>query len=165
LARSGKGPYWNSEIIDAYCKILILAKQIGRVNYFTPGQTKELLDLKKKLGYDDDRFHRGENCDLCGNNSFGRGYTEEEAEEKLASVQRPARSSAQNGHAHTANDMETLVRVVTDQVMAALVVGRARDRRSHLLRKERRKPLALKIDSAEDLKLCFSHQPGHYQHR
>src|SRR5436189_3163211 len=69
--------YWNSEIIDAYCKILILAKQLGRVNYFTDGQTKELLDLKKKLGYDDARFARGENCDLCGNNTFGRGYTEE----------------------------------------------------------------------------------------
>src|SRR5947208_5268715 len=55
--------YWNSEIIDAYCNILILAKQLGTVNYFTQQQTKELLDLKKKLGYDDIRFHRGENCD------------------------------------------------------------------------------------------------------
>src|SRR5829696_7466396 len=35
--------YWNSEIIDAYCNILILAKQLGRVNYFTTGQTRELL--------------------------------------------------------------------------------------------------------------------------
>src|SRR5262249_44390190 len=49
--------YWNSEIIDAYCKILILAQQLGNVNYFTRQQTKELLDLKKRLGYDDIRFH------------------------------------------------------------------------------------------------------------
>src|SRR5438477_9131054 len=27
--------YFNTEIIDAYCKILLLAKQLGRVNYFT----------------------------------------------------------------------------------------------------------------------------------
>src|SRR5262249_53966923 len=72
--------YWNSEIIDAYCKILILAGQLGNVNYFTTQQTKELLDLKKRLGYDDIRFPRGENCDLCSNSDFGRGYSESAAQ-------------------------------------------------------------------------------------
>jgi L-fuculose-phosphate aldolase len=115
--------YWNSEIIDSYCKILILAKQIGNVNYFTQGQTKELLDLKKKLGYDDVRFYQGDNCDLCGNNSFGRGYTEEALENKSCqceTVNPAAAKSSVNGHAHKTDDVETLVRVVTDQVMAAL---------------------------------------------
>src|SRR5215510_3380738 len=32
--------YWNSEIIDAYCNILILSKQLGRVNYFSDGKTR-----------------------------------------------------------------------------------------------------------------------------
>jgi L-fuculose-phosphate aldolase len=32
--------YFNTEIIDAYCRILILAKQLGRVNYFDEGQTR-----------------------------------------------------------------------------------------------------------------------------
>ena len=32
--------YWNSEIIDAYCRILILSRQLGNVNYFSQGQTK-----------------------------------------------------------------------------------------------------------------------------
>src|SRR5438132_1044739 len=54
--------YFNSEIIDAYCKILILARQLGPINYLTDQQTKELLDIKKRLGYDDPRF-RCENCD------------------------------------------------------------------------------------------------------
>src|SRR5262245_3176626 len=67
--------YFNSEIIDAYCKILILARQLGRVNYFTEQQTRELLDLKKRIGYDDPRF-RNENCDLCSNSIFERGYSE-----------------------------------------------------------------------------------------
>jgi len=102
--------YWNSEIIDAYCKILILAKQIGNVNYFTPIQTKELLDLKKRLGYDDMRLREGENCDLCANATFGRGYCEPAAT--------PVPS--QNGQTAGANDLEELVRLVTDQVMAAL---------------------------------------------
>src|SRR5499433_1348888 len=67
--------YFNTEIIDAYCRILILARQLGPVNYFSDQQTRELLDLKKRLGYDDPRL-RCENCDLCGNSVFDRGYSE-----------------------------------------------------------------------------------------
>src|SRR6476660_1366528 len=55
--------YWNSEIIDAYCRILILAKQLGRVQHFSEEKTRELLNLKKTLGYDDPRL-KLENCDL-----------------------------------------------------------------------------------------------------
>jgi L-fuculose-phosphate aldolase len=111
--------YWHSEIIDAYCKILILAKQLGNVNYFTPGQTKELLDLKKRLGYDDIRFAQGEDCDLCSNNSFGRGYAEPEAAPACQCEVGSGKASA-NGQAATAPDMDALVRTITDQVMAAL---------------------------------------------
>lgn len=125
--------YWNSEIIDAYCKILILAKQLGRVNYFSDQQTKELLQLKQKLGYDDPRLKAGlENCDLCGNSFFGRGFSDFV----------PAPSAFHRDHAGGATcgpcadegvscngacktksagaDVETLVRTITDQVMAAL---------------------------------------------
>lgn len=115
--------YFNSEIIDAYCKILILARQVGRVNYFSNQQTQELLDLKKRLGYDDARFHRGENCDLCGNNTFGRGYVAGQACAAPAPAQAPhgLRSPGANGKAE--DEFETLVRTVTDQVMAALSRG------------------------------------------
>ena len=104
--------YWHSEIIDAYCKILILAKQLGNVNYFTPGQTKELLDLKKRLGYDDVRF-RNPGCALCGDSSFENRYGD--------FVPRP-RAFARDGQAVQpgADDLESLVQRITDQVMAAL---------------------------------------------
>jgi L-fuculose-phosphate aldolase len=107
--------YFNSEIIDAYCRILILARQLGRVNYFTEGQTKELLDIKKRLGYDDPRF-RCENCDLCGNSIFERGYSEFVPEANA--FDRPEK----NGLTRSAEtpDLEKVVQTVTDQVMAAL---------------------------------------------
>ena len=105
--------YWNSEIIDAYCRILILARQVGNVNYFTDGQTKELLDLKKKLGYDDIRFHRSQDCELCAHTEFGRGYAEEEV-----CACAPNGKAAANGQATP--DVDAIVRLVTDQVMAAL---------------------------------------------
>jgi L-fuculose-phosphate aldolase len=112
--------YWNSEIIDAYCRILILAKQLGRVNYFTEGETRELLELKKRIGYDDPRF--AQDCDLCGNNVIGRGFTDF-APEPLAFRRDDLPASTckapANGQANVP-DMERLVQLVTDQVMAAL---------------------------------------------
>jgi len=107
--------YFNTEIIDAYCRILILARQLGRVNYFTEGQTKELLDIKKRLGYDDPRF-RCENCDLCGNSIFDRGYSE------FAPQPNAFDREQEDGHSNNAEhpDLEKIVQTVTDQVMAAL---------------------------------------------
>ena len=64
--------YWKTEILDAYCRILLLSKQLGHVEYLGEKQSRELLDLKKKLGFDDPRFHV-ENCDLCGNSALQIG--------------------------------------------------------------------------------------------
>ncbi len=107
--------YWNSEIIDAYCKILILARQLGRVNYFSEEKTKELLELKKRLGYDDVRF-RKQGCSTCGPSSFDESYTDF-VPEPHAFTQTEA--AACNGRA-AGVDTEELVRTITDQVMAAL---------------------------------------------
>jgi L-fuculose-phosphate aldolase len=114
--------FWNSEIIDAYCKILILAKQLGNVNYFTQTQTKELLDLKKRLGYDDVRFAQGEDCDLCSNNTFGRGYVEPAAAQACHCEAGNGKASG-NGHVATAPNTEELVRVITDRMMEALAAA------------------------------------------
>jgi L-fuculose-phosphate aldolase len=112
--------YWNSEIIDAYCRILILARQLGRVNFFTDQQTRELLDLKKKLGYDDPRL-QSDNCDLCGNNIIQRGYRDFEPEPEVFQREPeagcPVRTDGQNP---PLQDIDHLVKLVTDQVMAAL---------------------------------------------
>jgi L-fuculose-phosphate aldolase len=105
--------YFNTEIIDAYCRILILARQLGPINYFTKQQTKELLDIKKRLGYDDPRF-RCENCDLCGNSIFERGYSEYVPQPKAF------KREERNGQVAGADDFESLVQRVTDQVMAAM---------------------------------------------
>jgi L-fuculose-phosphate aldolase len=76
--------YFKTEIIDAYCRILILAKQIGRVNYYTDEKAAELIRLKPKLGIPDPRLERGlENCDLCGNSLFRQGYGEPSPEPRV----------------------------------------------------------------------------------
>ncbi len=121
--------YWNTEIIDAYCRILILARQLGRVNYFSDEQTRELLELKKRLGYDDVRF-RKEGCPTCGPSSFDRSYGsfvpqayafargESDAPSCPCACSCNGKASS-NGHAAEI-DTDALVRLITDQVMTAL---------------------------------------------
>jgi L-fuculose-phosphate aldolase len=110
--------YFNSEIIDAYCKILILARQLGRVNYFTDEQTGELLQLKKRLGYDDVRF-RKENCRVCGDSSFDQSYTDFVPQAR-AFLREDGESCSYTDARGGERDVEDLVRTITDQVMAAL---------------------------------------------
>lgn len=107
--------YFNTEIIDAYCKILLLARQLGRVNYLTSGQTSELLEIRKRLGYEDPRYE-WQDCDLCANNIFDRGYSEWEP----VAFRRTNPDAPPAIECHTADsiDLETLVQLITDQVLS-----------------------------------------------
>ena len=120
--------YFNTEIIDAYCRILILARQLGRVHYFSEKQTRELLDLKKRLGYDDIRF-ADDSCELCGPSSYDGAYPtfapvpHAFAREAPPTPARPVPSAnghTGNGQAPRGADLDDLVKLITDQVMASL---------------------------------------------
>jgi L-fuculose-phosphate aldolase len=119
--------YWKTEILDAYCRILLLAQQMGKVDYLNEQKSRELLDLKKKLGFDDPRVHN-EDCDLCGNSAFRDGYKEGEAPQNGAFepapsypgyLQKPAYEGGATPAAAGA-DNEALVKMITEQVMAAM---------------------------------------------
>jgi L-fuculose-phosphate aldolase len=121
--------YWKTEILDAYCRILLLSKQLGRVTYLNERESVELLDLKKKLGFDDPRFHV-ENCDLCGNSAFRDGYKEGQPQPcafepppqytgYLARQKSSGTTPAAETNGAFANS-ELLVKAITDQVLAAL---------------------------------------------
>src|SRR5262249_2686047 len=119
--------YFKTEIIDAYCRILILTRQLGRTQYYSDEKAAELIKLKPNLASRAVRLERGlENCDLCGNSLFREGYSEfrpdpkafvppklkEQVGQAVAACPTPKASS--NGHA--AGDMESLVKAITDQV-------------------------------------------------
>ncbi len=49
--------YLKIEIVEAYCRTLLIATQFGRTpNRFTPGQMRDLLDIKRNLGVPDPRI-------------------------------------------------------------------------------------------------------------
>src|SRR5215471_10825888 len=113
--------YFNSEIIDAYCRILILSRLLGRVNYFDEKDTRELLEFKKRLSLDDVRFHK-EDCNICGPSTFDDSYDsfvpQPYAFQHECAPAVGACSLNGQGNGVPANlDVEALVQTITDRVM------------------------------------------------
>ncbi len=118
--------YWWTEVLDAYCRILMLARGLGRVNYFTEPEASALLELKQKLGFPDPRTEM-QNCDICANDVFRDSWKQTGVEQQAfqppkfhgapASAAPPAGS---NGSAGATPDQEALIQAITDRVMATL---------------------------------------------
>src|SRR6478672_680123 len=48
--------YWWTEILDAYCRIVLMAKNLGGFAYLTDPEMRELLAHKKQMGFKDPRY-------------------------------------------------------------------------------------------------------------
>jgi len=68
--------YWWTEILDAYCRILILARQLGPIQYLTREQTQELIELKKQWGFTDPRHDPKFKGDIRDNATFRHTWQE-----------------------------------------------------------------------------------------
>jgi len=115
--------YWWTEILDAYCRILMLAKGLGRISYFTEPEAEALIDLKEKWGFQDPRGEM-KNCELCANDVFRESWKETGVRPQAFEPPRfrngaSANGSAANGTSATP-DQEALIQTITERVMAAL---------------------------------------------
>jgi L-fuculose-phosphate aldolase len=99
--------YWRMEIIEAYCRTIVVAGQLGKpVNTFTGPQMKELLNIKQSLGFVDPRYGMKE-CELCDSGEWRPGAT--------CAV--PAKEAARSGFDAEA---EKAVQAITDQILAQI---------------------------------------------
>jgi L-fuculose-phosphate aldolase len=99
--------YWRMEIIEAYCRTLMVTAQLGRTpNTFTPDQLKDLLKIKQSLGFVDPRYGLKE-CELCDNDEWRPGVT-------CAVPSQPAPDAGYDSEA------EAAVQAITDQIMAQM---------------------------------------------
>jgi len=121
--------YWWTEILDAYCRILMLSKDLGRVTYLTKQETKELLDLKAKWGYTDPRLDKNmENCDICANDVFRASWGTTGVTRKAFDAPPPMGADPENASRAVAPaglDHEALVKAVTEQVCKQLGIAAA----------------------------------------
>ncbi len=99
--------YFKMEILEAYCRTVVVAAQLGEpLKTFTPTQLQDLLKIKQTLGIPDPRIGLKE-CELCDNAEWRPGVT--------CAV--PAKEAPVVGYDAEA---EAVVQAVTDQIMAQL---------------------------------------------
>lgn len=105
-AKDVEDAFFKLEVADSYCRVLLLAAQLGGATQIPEHQVKDLLKIKQSLGITDDPRLKLANCDMCGNDQIGRGIA-------CSQTGQPERSIPPE-------QMETLVQRITNQVMAAL---------------------------------------------
>jgi L-fuculose-phosphate aldolase len=99
--------YWRMEIIEAYCRTIVVAGQLGKpINTFTGPQMKELLNIKQSLGFVDPRYGMKE-CELCDSGEWRPGATGEAI--------RPGEPSIDLDP-----DAEAAVKAITDQILSQM---------------------------------------------
>ena len=107
--------YWWTEILDAYCRMLLLAKEAGKVERISVPKVEELLDLKERFGVGVDP-RRLTNADLCVNTEFGRGFNSGSCARPAPAI--PAEALA--GGALSDAQVEQLVQAITDRIMESV---------------------------------------------
>lgn len=115
--------YWWTEILDAYCRMLMLAKQVGGVNYLGEQKSRELLDLKTKWGFSDPRTtEEYKNCDICANDIFRESWQASGVERKAFPAPPAAKPESAGSASADGQSMsqERLVQTITELVMKQL---------------------------------------------
>jgi L-fuculose-phosphate aldolase len=113
--------YWWTEILDAYCRILMLAKGLGRVNFFTEEKERELLELKQQWGFSDPRnTSEYENCDICANDIFRDSWSKSGVERRAFAAPPAMGGSAGSEADTTSTSQEALIKIITERVVAEL---------------------------------------------
>jgi L-fuculose-phosphate aldolase len=139
-----EGAYYKLEIVDAYSRILLLAKQIGSIRPLDANEMKELLDLKVRFGLDEPRLKDGGKDFTCQSDFISRvagdigkkgriqleSGTAPAPQVPSGSELRPSTAVQPSGMdqvihsllpagSYSEADIETLVQTITDQIMAS----------------------------------------------
>ncbi len=114
--------YFHLETIDMYCQILLLAKQIGKIQLISDPKVRELLDIKKKIGNADPRLDC-ENCSLAGSDEFLRGFSMQAIPQHTVGPDGHGRGNGIAGMPSQCNEPQPLPK--GRKVFPAVVAGRA----------------------------------------
>jgi len=116
------GAYYKLEILDAYCRVLLLTKQVGRMNVLNQDQMIELLKVKQQFGMTDDRLVCApEGCVGQHNDEFLATFDVRPASAVCnCDGHEVAQSSSQLDTADGNEDFEHMVQAITDRIMAAV---------------------------------------------
>ncbi|MCC6422465.1 MAG: class II aldolase/adducin family protein [Phycisphaerales bacterium] len=128
--------YYKLEIVDAYARILLLAKQVGNIRPLAADEMKELLELKGRIGLSDSRITNGLDKMTCNTDFLSRVGGEVATKGLMVSgsgvAPVPQGQSGQPSsplasaissmvpQQYSEADIEQLVQTITDQIMATV---------------------------------------------
>jgi L-fuculose-phosphate aldolase len=123
--------YYQLEIVDAYARILLLTKQLGNVNTLNGPEMVELIKLKERFGFTDPRMDDAKKGAVtCAASDFisrvraevgGKGRMAMDGgtgpvQPQASAMERAIASMTPSDYSEA--DVEQLVQVITDQIMA-----------------------------------------------
>ncbi len=123
--------YYNLEIVDAYARILLLTKSLGSVKTLDTGEMTELVKLKERFGIPDPRLEDAKKGAVaCAASDYVSRVNTETGTRGLMTVGAGVgavqpqnvldRAISQLApEIYSEADVERLVQVITDQIMAA----------------------------------------------
>lgn len=117
--------YYRLEILDAYSKILLLVKQLGRINTLNDSQMRELLEVKQRFGLHDSRLSCAtDGCVGEDNDAFLATFGIRPASASSArdggSIDAAVGNAVSSGNGPVDEaQFEQMVQTITDQIMAA----------------------------------------------
>ena len=120
--------YFKTEIIDAYCRILILTKQLGRVNYYDDAKAAELIKIKPEPGHPRRPARKGPGelrplrqqpvpRGLHRLQARAPGVHPRQAPAGRAAASRPRPADVRQRPRPAGDPMDAMVQTITDQVM------------------------------------------------
>ncbi len=113
--------YWWTEILDAYCRILMMARSLGNIHYFPEDKERELLTLKQQWGLSDPRnTEQYRDCDICSNDIFRDSWSQAGIARRAFPAPPPMGPPPADNPPPAEDGTEVLVQTITDRVMAAL---------------------------------------------
>lgn len=119
------GAYYKLEILDAYCRTLLLTRQLGHANTLTADQMAGLLEVKAKFGMPDPRLACAKDgCVGQDNQPFFAAFEDQPASaacrcNDTAVEQRQSQKDRLAGGLEQAQ-FDAMVKTITDQIVASL---------------------------------------------
>ena len=99
--------YFLVETLDAYCKIVLLARNLGQVKYFTQEEAEEILEWKRARGLKDPRR---DSADIAFRDSW----------QEIGVEHRAFRQPFHDDSIQSNSDRELLIKTITAEVLSAL---------------------------------------------
>ncbi len=113
--------FWFTDILDAYCRTLILSRQLGGIHHIGVDHANELLAYKQQWGFSDLRIYGDKaGCNVCGHQSFREHWGAANVAHRAFNAHPEADDAGPAKTVHTEIDLDRLADLVAQKLASRL---------------------------------------------